>query len=49
MDWIAPLVMHGSAQASPDAVDAHVAEFRHRLEGYAGLAIAAAEERARGP
>jgi glutathione-regulated potassium-efflux system ancillary protein KefF len=48
MDWIAPLVMHGAAQAAPDAVDAHAAEFRHRLEGYAGLAPAAARERGDG-
>jgi glutathione-regulated potassium-efflux system ancillary protein KefF len=48
MDWIAPLVMHGSAQAALDAVDAHAAEFRHRLEGYAGLAAAAEKERAHG-
>jgi glutathione-regulated potassium-efflux system ancillary protein KefF len=48
MDWIAPLVMHGTAQATPDAIDAFAAEFRHRLEGYAGLAAAAAEERAHG-
>jgi glutathione-regulated potassium-efflux system ancillary protein KefF len=38
MDWIAPLVMHGTAAAAPEAVDAFEAEFRHRLEGYAGLA-----------
>ena len=48
MDWIAPLVMHGTAQATLEAIDAFAAEFRHRLEGYAGLAIAAAEERAHG-
>jgi glutathione-regulated potassium-efflux system ancillary protein KefF len=48
MDWIAPLVMHGAAQASLDAVEAHAAEFRHRLEGYAGLAAAAREERTHG-
>ena len=34
MDWIAPLVMHGTAQATPDAIDAFAAECRHRLEGY---------------
>ena len=48
MDWIAPLVMHGAAQATPDAVEAHAADFRRRLEGYAGLAAAAHEERAHG-
>lgn len=48
MDWIAPLVMHGTAQALPDAVDAHAAEFRHRLEGYAGLAAAGQAERGHG-
>jgi putative NADPH-quinone reductase len=48
MDWIAPLVMHGTASVSPDAVDAHAAEFRHRLEGYAGLAAAGREERGHG-
>jgi glutathione-regulated potassium-efflux system ancillary protein KefF len=48
MDWIAPLVMHGAAQATPDAVDAHAAEFRHRLEGYAGRAHAAAKEHGHG-
>jgi glutathione-regulated potassium-efflux system ancillary protein KefF len=48
MDWIAPLVMHGAAQATPDAVDAQVAEFQRRLEGYAGLALAAAKERGDG-
>jgi glutathione-regulated potassium-efflux system ancillary protein KefF len=35
MDWIAPLVMHGAAQADEAAVDAHVAEFTRRLHGYA--------------
>jgi glutathione-regulated potassium-efflux system ancillary protein KefF len=35
MDWIAPLVMHGAAQAGEAAVDAHVAEFTHRLRAYA--------------
>jgi glutathione-regulated potassium-efflux system ancillary protein KefF len=44
MDWIAPLVIHGAAQATPDAVEAQVAEFRRRLEGYAGLARAAKEQ-----
>jgi glutathione-regulated potassium-efflux system ancillary protein KefF len=48
MDWIAPLVMHGAAQATPDAVEAQVAEFRHRLEGYVGLAEAAAREHRHG-
>ncbi|MCS0580138.1 NAD(P)H-dependent oxidoreductase [Massilia pinisoli] len=48
MGWIAPLVLHGAAQATADAIDAFAAEFRHRLEGYAGLAAAAAEERAHG-
>ena len=48
MDWIAPLVMHGTASASPQAVDAHAAEFRRRLEGYAGLAAAGQEERGHG-
>ena len=45
MDWIAPLVLHGAAHVTADAVEAHVAEFRHRLEGYAGLAAAAAAGR----
>jgi glutathione-regulated potassium-efflux system ancillary protein KefF len=35
MDWIAPLVMHGAAHADEAAVEAHVAEFRRRLLGYA--------------
>jgi glutathione-regulated potassium-efflux system ancillary protein KefF len=48
MDWIAPLVMHGAAQATPDAVDAHAAAFRHRLEGYAGLAQSTAKESGHG-
>jgi glutathione-regulated potassium-efflux system ancillary protein KefF len=41
-------VLHGAAQAAPEAIDAFAAEFRHRLEGYAGLAAAAHLERARG-
>jgi putative NADPH-quinone reductase len=45
MDWIAPLVLHGTAQAAPEAIDAFAAEFRHRLEGYVGLAAAAVQER----
>jgi glutathione-regulated potassium-efflux system ancillary protein KefF len=48
MDWIAPLVMHGAAQASLEAADAFAADFLHRLEGYAGLAGAADAERAHG-
>ena len=48
MDWIAPLVMHGAAAATPEAVDAWAAEFRQRLDGYAGLAAAASGERAHG-
>ncbi|MFS2017659.1 NAD(P)H-dependent oxidoreductase [Massilia sp. CT11-108] len=43
MDWIAPLVMHGAAQATPEAIDAFAGEFRHRLEGYAGLAATSGE------
>ena len=42
MDWIAPLVLHGAAHATPDIVEAHVHEFRRRLAGYAGIALAAA-------
>jgi glutathione-regulated potassium-efflux system ancillary protein KefF len=37
MVWIAPLVMHGAAHADEAAVEAHVAKFRRRLLGYAGL------------
>jgi len=36
MSWIEPFVMHGAAAAKQDAIDAHVAEFRRRLLGYAG-------------
>jgi putative NADPH-quinone reductase len=39
MDWIAPLVLHGAAHATPAVVDAHVHEFRRRLAGYAGIAL----------
>jgi glutathione-regulated potassium-efflux system ancillary protein KefF len=35
MDWIAPLVMHGAAQAAEPAVEAHIAEFTRRLHAYA--------------
>jgi glutathione-regulated potassium-efflux system ancillary protein KefF len=35
MDWIAPLLMHGAAQAGEAAVEAHVAEFTRRLQAYA--------------
>jgi glutathione-regulated potassium-efflux system ancillary protein KefF len=35
MDWIAPLVMHGAAQAFDAAIEAHVAEFTRRLQAYA--------------
>ncbi|WP_296948059.1 NAD(P)H-dependent oxidoreductase [uncultured Massilia sp.] len=42
MDWIEPLVMHGAARADAAAIDAHAAEFRRRLAGYAGMALAAA-------
>ena len=48
MDWIAPLVVHGAAQATQKAIDAHATEFQRRLEGYAGVAAAAARERAHG-
>lgn len=48
MDWIAPLVLHGAAQAAPEAIDAFAAEFRHRLDGYAGLAADAQQERVHG-
>lgn len=34
MDWIAPLAIHGAAGADDAAIDAHVAEFRRRLDGY---------------
>jgi putative NADPH-quinone reductase len=36
MDWIEPFVMHGAAGIADGAVEAHVAEFRRRLLGYAG-------------
>jgi glutathione-regulated potassium-efflux system ancillary protein KefF len=42
MDWIAPLVLHGAARADEAAIDAHAAEFRRRLAGYAGIALAQA-------
>jgi glutathione-regulated potassium-efflux system ancillary protein KefF len=42
MDWIAPLVLHGAARADDAALDARAAEFRRRLAGYAGVALAAA-------
>ena len=35
MDWLAPLVMHGAAQAGEAAIEAHVAEFARRLHAYA--------------
>jgi putative NADPH-quinone reductase len=43
MDWIAPLVMHGAAQAGEAAVEAHVAEFTRRLQAYAAARPAAGE------
>ncbi len=42
MDWIEPLVLHGAARADAAVIDAHAAEFRRRLAGYAGMALAAA-------
>jgi len=36
MDWLAPLVLHGSVDAGEAAIEAHVHEFRRRLAGYAG-------------
>jgi glutathione-regulated potassium-efflux system ancillary protein KefF len=47
MNWIAPLVMHGAADAGEAAVEAHVAEFRRRLLGYAsaGATHARTEDR----
>lgn len=42
MDWIEPLVLHGAAKADEATIDAHAAEFRRRLAGYAGIALAAA-------
>lgn len=36
MEWIDPFVMHGAAAVKQDAIDAHVADFRRRLLGYAG-------------
>jgi glutathione-regulated potassium-efflux system ancillary protein KefF len=44
MDWIGPLVMHGAAHADAAAVEAHVAEFGRRLQGYAGAAAGQASE-----
>lgn len=41
MDWIEPLVLHGAAKADEATIAAHAAEFRRRLAGYAGLALAA--------
>ena len=41
MDWIAPLVMHGAAQAGEPAVEAHVTEFARRLRAYAAPLLAA--------
>lgn len=38
MDWLAPLVLHGSADASEAAIGAHVHEFTRRLAGYADAA-----------
>lgn len=38
MDWLAPLVLHGAAQAGEAVIDAHVHEFTRRLAGYAGQA-----------
>jgi len=45
MRWIPPLVMHDAAQADAAAVEAHVAEFRQRLEAYAGAPATAPEVR----
>ena len=36
MDWLAPLVMHGTLDAGEAAIDAHVHEFGRRLAGYTG-------------
>jgi glutathione-regulated potassium-efflux system ancillary protein KefF len=45
MNWIEPLLMHGAAQATEAAVEAHVTEFARRLRAYAApLQAAAARE-----
>jgi glutathione-regulated potassium-efflux system ancillary protein KefF len=44
MDWIAPLMMHGAAEASAAAVEAHAAEFARRLRAYAAALPAAGKE-----
>ena len=41
MDWLAPLVLHGAADAPEAVIDAHVHEFTRRLAGYAGQAMEA--------
>lgn len=41
MEWIAPLVLHGAARADAATIEAHAAEFRRRLLGYGGIALAA--------
>jgi len=38
MDWLAPLVLHGAADASEAVAEAHVHEFTRRLAGYASQA-----------
>jgi len=38
MDWLAPLVLHGAADASEAVIEAHVHEFTRRLAGYASQA-----------
>jgi glutathione-regulated potassium-efflux system ancillary protein KefF len=43
MRWLEPLVMHGAANADDEAIAAHVAAFRARLESYAGAPARAVE------
>jgi putative NADPH-quinone reductase len=37
MQWFPPLTLHGAANAGEPAVEAHIAEFRRRLQAYAAL------------
>jgi len=40
MEWLEPMVLHGAARAGTAVIEAHAAEFRRRLAGYAGIALA---------
>jgi glutathione-regulated potassium-efflux system ancillary protein KefF len=48
MDWLAPLVLHGTVDAGAAVIDAHVQEFRRRLAAYADTAASNAANKAAG-